>query len=348
MVGYDLDGTAYIADEYGDSEGLGYGLIAMEKSTDGVTWSYPTVVLSLGYSEVLWASMTVDTNTSSPYADTIYISAIRLNEPAQSQNQLVVTHSADGGNTWQTTNVASPQTSPDVDRYTSLTTGGDGTVYLTWMYCNSGPYFCENHKAYMLFAKSKDGGNSWSNPALVAAINLGNEGPPNTKVGADNYPAVGVDNSNGPNRGNLYVAMYNWTGVFMQVQVVRSTDGGNTWSKPIPVAPASDTHDQFFPWISVSPAGLVGVSWLDRRNDPNNVDYQAFAAISSDGGKSFQPNVPLTKKFSNPNNNGSPDNRWMGDYAGNAWDGPDYFIAAWMDSSNGVDMQEEVGGVRLK
>src|SRR5579863_9064869 len=48
MVGYDLDGTAYIADEYGDSEGLGYGLIAMEKSTDGVTWSYPTVVLSLG------------------------------------------------------------------------------------------------------------------------------------------------------------------------------------------------------------------------------------------------------------------------------------------------------------
>jgi hypothetical protein len=28
--------------------------------------------------------------------------------------------------------------------------------------------------------------------------------------------------------------------------------------------------------------------------------------------------------------------------------GPNYFVAAWMDSSNGVDMQEEVGGIRLK
>ena len=35
----------------------------------------------------------------------------------------------------------------------------------------------------------------------------------------------------------------------------------------------------------------------------------------------------------------------MGDYTGNTWSGVT-FIAAWMDSSNGVDMQEEVGGVR--
>jgi Neuraminidase (sialidase) len=199
----------------------------------------------------------------------------------------------------------------------------------------------------MVFSKSSDGGETWNKPMPIIKVNLGNGGPPNTKVGADNYPAIGVDNSNGAHAGNLYVVMYNWTGVFMQVQVVRSTDGGNTWSKPVPVAPGI-THDQFFPWLSVSPTGLVGVSWLDRRNDPNNVDYQAFAAISSDGGESFQPNVLLTKKFSNPNNNGSPGNRWMGDYSGNTWDGPNYFIAAWMDSSNGVDMQEEVGGIRLK
>jgi hypothetical protein len=94
----------------------------------------------------------------------------------------------------------------------------------------------------------------------------------------------------------------------------------------------------------VSPEGLVGVSWLDRRNDPNNIDYQAFAAISTDGGQNF-PNTQLTKAFSNPDNNGSGNN-WMGDYTGNAWAGGD-FIAAWMDSSNGVDMQEVIGGIRL-
>jgi len=76
------------------------------------------------------------------------------------------------------------------------------------------------------------------------------------------------------------------------------------------------------------------------------MDYQAFAAISDDGGKTFQKNWQLTQAFSNPNTNGTGNN-WMGDYTGNTWTGSD-FIAAWMDSSNGVDMQEVVGGVRLK
>jgi Neuraminidase (sialidase) len=139
--------------------------------------------------------------------------------------------------------------------------------------------------------------------------------------------------------------MYTWTGTYLRVQVIRSTDGGTTWSKPVPVAPATDTHDQFFPSLSVSPTGKVGVSWLDRRNDPKNVDYQAFAAISTDGGKTF-PNTQLTKAFSDPDTNGTGNN-WMGDYTGNTWAGGK-FIVAWMDSSNGVDMQEVIGGVRLK
>ena len=89
------------------------------------------------------------------------------------------------------------------------------------------------------------------------------------------------------------------------------------------------------------------MSWLDRRNDPANIDYQAFATISSNGGKSFQPDVQLTTALSNPNVNGFIDNLWMGDYTGNTWAGPN-FVAAWMDSRNGVDMQVMVGGIRLK
>ena len=92
----------------------------------------------------------------------------------------------------------------------------------------------------------------------------------------------------------------------------------------------------------------MGVSWLDRRNDPANVKYQAFAAISRDGGQTFQPNVQLTTAFSDPDVNGYPGGGWMGDYTGNTWAGPNNFVAAWMDSSNGVDMQVMVGGIRLK
>jgi hypothetical protein len=110
------------------------------------------------------------------------------------------------------------------------------------------------------------------------------------------------------------VVYYNWTGTYMQVLVATSTDAGKTWTQT-PVAPASDTHDQFFPWINVSSAGVIGVSWLDRRNDPNNVNYEAFAAFSTDWGKSFGKNFDLSGKPSNPFNGYL--GYFIGDYTGN-------------------------------
>src|SRR5437016_6133864 len=65
-------------------------------------------------------------------------------------------------------------------------------------------------------------------------------------------PVVAIDNNPGATFGKLYVVDYSWTGTFMRVQVSSSTDGGTTWSKPRRVAPRSDTHDQFLPWLNVA------------------------------------------------------------------------------------------------
>jgi hypothetical protein len=97
----------------------------------------------------------------------------------------------------------------------------------------------------------------------------------------------------------------------------------------------------------VSQDGIIGVSWLDRRNDPSNISYQAFAAFSSDGGVSFSKNYQLTTAFSNPNNNGYANQEWMGDYTGNTWAGSTFHVA-WMDTSNGIDTQDVVGGIRVR
>ena len=348
MVDYDRTGAAYIAGFYIKAEDPnGFGVVAFEKSGDGGNdWSYPAVALQQPDATPAYTWLAVDANPTSPYVNTVYISAVMVGPlDDNSKNQVTVTHSADGGITWKQVPVASVQISPQIDRETNLVVGKDGTVYLTWMYCYVGPNACGDNKGHILLAKSSDGGNTWSKPRLITTVNL-IDALPNTFVEITNTPVIGVDNSDGPHSGSLYVAMYSWTGSYMRVGVIRSTDGGSTWSRPVAVAPPVANHDQFFPWLSVSPTGLVGVSWLDRRNDPANVNYQAFAAISRDGGKSFQPNVQLTTAFSNPNNNGSG-NDWMGNYTGNTWAGPD-FIAAWMDTSNGSTTQDVVGGIRLK
>jgi len=338
ILAYDRNGAAYIAGIYGDSNGD--AAIAFEKSTDSIHWSDSGIALARSGDLPSYCWMTADTSADSPYLNSIYVSCVMIGPPFQfTQNQVVVSHSNDGGMTWHVVNVAPVQQSPVEDWYTVMTVGKDGAVYLTWQACNTS-MACFNNPVYMVFSKSTDGGSTWSKPRLVAKVT-----PiypiPNTKFGeAQDIPAIAVDNSDGPYSGNLYVVMYNWTGSFMQVVVARSTDGGTTWSKPVPVAPGI-THDQFLPWIAVSPTGLVGVTWADRRNDPNNVNYQAFAAISSDGGLSFEPNIQLTNAFSNPNIG-------FGDYDGATWDGPNYFLAAWMDESNGVNTQDFVGGIRLK
>ena len=347
-VGYDRKGTAYVAGLYfctGNCHGYTAGLLAVQKSSDGTRWSKPVVALrNPGQTFPFETSMAIDTGPTSPRVNSLYVSGVMWTHSGR-QNQILVAHSGDGGVTWTQAAVDRLQTYPELDRFTRMAVLKDGTVYVTWMHCrHSRTEICGNNIAHMMFSESTDGGNKWSLPRSMATVTM-NWTLPNTKgERVYNYPVIGVDNSNGRHTGNLYVAMYTWTGTHLRVQVIRSTDGGATWSKPVPVAPASDTHDQFFPAISVSPTGLVGISWLDRRNDPANIDYQAFGAISTDGGKTF-PNTQLATAFSNPDNNGTGNN-WMGDYTGNTWAGGK-FIAAWMDSSNGVDMQEVIGGVRL-
>jgi len=344
LVGYDRNGIAYIVGDYNDKEGIGYSFVGFQKSSDGTHWSKPAVALRLpGLTFPFETAFTVDNNAGSPRVNSLYVSGVMWTHQG-SNNQVTVSHSTDGGVTWKQAAAEQVQTYPSQDFFTRMAVGKDGTVFLTWMRCvGTNTEICGNNIAHMIFSKSTDGGNTWSSPHRMATVTI-NWFLSNTKgERVYNYPVIGVDNSNGAHAGNLYVTMYTWTGTYLRVQVIRSTDGGSTWSKPVPVAPASDTHDQFFPSLSVSPTGKVGVSWLDRRNDPANIDYQAFAAISTDGGRTF-PNTQLTQAFSNPDTNGAYN--WMGDYTGNTWAGPD-FLVAWMDSSNGVDMQEVVGGIRL-
>jgi len=347
-VGYDLNNNAYIT-----GIDCGQPAIIFEKSTDGGPWSAPAIAVNplfyQGFTDKPW--LQIDDNPSSPFANSLYISVTQFD--AAGDSTISVSHSRDGGATWSVPiYVDWLQLAPAVDQFSDMTIGADGTVYVTWMRCpGTGPTGdCGGTTATFYFAKSTDGGNTWSAPAPITTATLAPDTCsdyygtlPNTCERVSDIPVVGIDNSTDAYHGDLYVAFYNWTGSFMQVEVTTSTNGGATWSTPVPVAPSSDTHDQFFPWLSVGNSGAVGVTWLDRRNDPSNLSYEAFAGVSTDGGATF-PNLQIATQPSNPNNDGFG-GMFMGDYTGNAWDNTgNTLYASWMDTRNGVNTQDEVGG----
>jgi hypothetical protein len=356
-LGYDRNNTAYIVGLDGSPS---FPLVvALEKSTDnGTTWSSPQIAVHPAFSSGMvdkpW--LAIDTTATSPYVNTLYISVTSFSKDG-TQGRITVSHSSDGGTSWRTAPVDVLQTYPDVDQFSDLAIGKDGAVYVTWMHCfaNGPEGDCGGTNATMYFAKSTDGGNTWSKPAAISSVRLVPDTCPssipcfygtlpNTTERVSNIPAIGVDNSTGPHAGNLYVVMYNWTGSQMQVEVVTSSDGGTTWGTPVLVAPPTAMHDQFFPWLSVDQTGIVYVTWLDRRNDPANISYQPFAVVSLRKGVGFGPGVKLSQNLSNPNNDGLG-GTFMGDYTGNTSVGMNKLYVSWMNGTSGAGMQDEVSGL---
>lgn len=357
-IGYDLNNTVYVTSLENCTTTT--SSIIFEKSiNNGTTWSAPAVAVSPTFfdGEVDKSWLQIDDNASSPHANTLYLSVTQFNSNDTSE-QISVSHSSNGGASWQTSLVESATSYPVVDQFSDLAIGKDGTVYVSWMRCTAGGSTgdCGGTLATFYFSKSTDGGNTWSSPVAIAQANLAPDdcprtfgcfygGIPNTIERVSNIPVMDIDNSSGTHHGNLYVVFYNWTGTFMKVEVATSTNGGSSWGTPVGVAPVSATHDQFFPWLTVSSGGIVGVTWLDRRDDPQNISYKMYFTYSTTGGTSFATNKALATTLSNPFNDGFG-GEFMGDYTGNSWTSakPPTLFASWEDMRNTVTSQDEVGG----
>lgn len=116
-------------------------------------------------------------------------------------------------------------------------------------------------------------------------------------------PILQCDQSNSPHRGNLYI---NWSDQKngtddTDVWVIRSEDGGQTWSEPVRVNDDAPGRHQFFTWMTVDQSsGAVYTVFFDRRNH-SDLGTDVYLAYSRDGGRTFT-NVKISKKPFYPNN----------------------------------------------
>jgi hypothetical protein len=194
------------------------------------------------------------------------------------------------------------------------------------------------------FRASNDGGSTWATEVTAATLtSIRHPGASatcgrnavNGDIRVNEFPSMAVDLSPGATRGNVYIAYAGdpdgnqSSGDAADVFVVRSMDDGVTWSAPVPVHGPGSTgadgtaNDNFMPALAVDGAGLVGVTYYDRRGDASNLRTQLFRATSTDGGVTWS-NEAVSGAFGiprlAPNFDPAVAVCYMGDYNGSAGD----------------------------
>lgn len=170
-------------------------------------------------------------------------------------------------------------------------------VYVTWTRFIFNPVHGNYVQSPIFFAYSTDGGQTFSDPVSIVG---------NVKYDQGSRPIVGYD-------GSLYVIFEGATrlATLDSTYIVKSTDGGLTWGKPIKIAELQDIlplkNTSFrvnsFPAGDAAPNGDLYVAWTTLMKDDGsalcahrtNTDCHSVAvySMSSNGGANWSSPVPI-------------------------------------------------------
>jgi len=268
--------------------------MVVQKSTDGgKTWSPGTGVGLNAPKQQDKEWLVVN-----PFNNDIYITWTEFDSynshNPMDKSRILFSKSQDDGKTWTTPVKLSQFEGNALDDDLTVegavpSVGPHGEIYVAWAY---------DEKIY--FDRSKDRGKTWLKNDIVVTTQPGgwNFNLPGLNR-TNGMPVTGVDISKSKYRGTIYINFSDQrngkdnTDIF----VVKSADGGNTWSKPIKVNnDATKTH-QFLTWMSVDPkTGYIYIVYYDR-SKYNDDKTDVVLAVSTDGGNSFINTTISEKPF---------------------------------------------------
>ncbi len=308
-------------------------------SDDGNTWTTATVAPSpgdLADKNHMW----IDNKLTSPYEGNLYVAWTDFG--GTDDTEIKISRSTNDGANWSTPlNISSAINAGSHNQGVNLQTGPNGEVYAVWAIYDSWP----SDESALGFAKSTNGGVSY---AAATRILSNIRGIRNTTVSknhrVNSFPVMAVDISGGPYNGYIYVVWTNIgtpgvnTGTNASVYMIRSIDGGTSWSTPVRVnqGPLTDGKKAYFPWISCDPeTGVLSVVFYDDRN-VSSTQNEVFAAFSVDAGNTWADFQVSDVAFT-PSSIPGLASGYMGDYLGITSKGGKVY-PCWTDNRGGVYM----------
>jgi len=270
----------------------------------GITWSDWYTAVANNTEEIFEDKELMACDRSgSVYDGNVYVVWTRFG----AQTQIMCVRSVDGGINWndpvQVSNNSSVQWPvPGI--------GPNSEVYVGW--CKYG-----NPDAIRL-NRSYDGGLTFGDEDLIVQYTSFTSANIYPDLLIFSFPAMDVDITNGPHRGQIYIAYTDdWYGD-ADLFFTTSTDSGSTWSIPTRINDdlPGNGADQFHPWMVCDENGVLHLIFYDRRDDlPRNLFMHLYYTYSIDSGHNWSPNERITTVASNPGLD-SLDSGLIGEYNG--------------------------------
>lgn len=140
------------------------------------------------------------------------------------------------------------------------------------------------------------------------------------------YPAIAVTP-----RGTLLVL---YTDEAASVYLIRSTDGGMTFSPPFRVNPGSTTPHTLLLWAAAGADGIARFTWYEALSGATPALWNVFYARSTDDGRTVSAPIQVNDGGPFPGTNGEYDEAyratsvpWLGDFTAVFTDGTRDFVA---------------------
>lgn len=246
----------------------------------GQTWTQNQMSSSYG----VWGDPVVIVDTASNF----YF--FHLSNPPSGNwiDRIVCQKTTDNGSTWSDGSFMGLNGSKAQDKEWGIVDQENNNIYVTWTQFDDYGSSNSLDSSVILFSKSLDGGESWSDAKRINKVAGDCIDSDNTTEGA--VPAVG------PN-GEIYVAWAGPSGLTFN----RSLDQGETWlEEEIFIDPMPTGWDYGIPGINRANGlpitvcdlsggpnhGSIYVNWSDQRNGANDTDV--WMAKSTDGGDTWE------------------------------------------------------------
>lgn len=264
--------------------------LLIQKSTDnGATWSDGTALAlnSPKMDDKPWGCIDL---TNSIYRNNIYVTNTVFDlygsHAPQDSTNIMFYRSTDEGATFTTAKRLNKIAGNCYDNSNTVEgampcIGPNGEIFVSW----SGQLGIE-------FTSSTDGGVTWPETNIHAADQVGGWGGQNFVNPINNFPVIVCDISSGPHRGTIYINFIDQRSgdADQDVWLIKSADGGNSWSQPKRVNNDPPGKNQFLTWLDIDRVtGYLYFVFYDKRNYSNTGPYaDIFIARSTDGGETFQ------------------------------------------------------------